>query len=761
MKDCGRMLKRLSKTDVVASAPTSRLSKSGGEPPHSKGFTLVELLTVLAIMAIMMTIIIIPVVQSFNLMRAGQFFSDAQNKAAQLVERIGREIGNAAGVRDNAGIRGTLAVLVPGANGAQERILMPYTKLDLFLPAEGEPIRGPSGALINPLTGKEDPTLRAPKGQVVLPVSQGSSLVRYFIARRNPLAVYNNPYDGLLMVRNANQDNLYVLYRAEVQPWVYSRNLGRFVVNKQLFYDFSRDNDPTTSGPWFDDPDFFDANVPIPAYPNPDPDPIAPDPTKQQMIQNWINRATIVTEVSRYDMIQPIFNKANRQVEYLGNVPRIFSLIQFRPTTVSNEPADAMAAVRLSEEGEGMAAFGPDVFRTKMGAWSNVFVRFWPSGWQPGLNQPYEVMRADPNGVAPGLSVYFHDPTLGPDTTSGTELFDTDEYARSMRDGLPYPFSRAMDAANTRSGWITNPALRSFFRPFYPEVGTGKLIGSFALPEYGNGPVVDPDAPFPDMNVQHMNTGPALTPANDTNLAGGIGDPEYAQANGGGPGWQTPYPGGGSSINKNFNKMWADHPELRPNIHRFIDLRVGTLRDGSPSLLNPDPSLGFAQTRIVPGTEVVIGPDQNPGPNYGRLVRYTRTTRTPGPNQYRINYTNLPEPTDYSLIGLPNPPATYTSTDYVSAVIQPRYKAGYIQLNSDPNVPLPEDDPATATLNEGNISVSYRFQMTGSGDTVAVDYDTGQLIQVLLTIKNFPQTTIPNPQTVTLKATATIRNILR
>jgi prepilin-type N-terminal cleavage/methylation domain-containing protein len=127
-------------------------------------FTLLELLVVLAITAVMMTLIIIPVVQSFNLMRAGQGFSDAQHKASQLVESIGREISNAAAVRDNSGIKGTMAVFVRGQNGVQERILLPYSKIDLLKPAEGEPLRGPSGALINPITGREDPTLRAPKG---------------------------------------------------------------------------------------------------------------------------------------------------------------------------------------------------------------------------------------------------------------------------------------------------------------------------------------------------------------------------------------------------------------------------------------------------------------------------------------------------------------------------------------------------------------------------------------------------------------------
>jgi hypothetical protein len=47
-------------------------------------------------------------------------------------------------------------------------------------------------------------------------------------------------------------------------------------------------------------------------------------------------------------------------------------------------------------------------------------------------------------------------------------------------------------------------------------------------------------------------------------------------------------------------------------------------------------------------------------------------------------------------------------------------------------------------------------------DTFAVDYDSRQLMNVLLTVHNYPQATnVPNPQTVTLKSTANVRNYIR
>ena len=103
-------------------------------------------------------------------------------------------------------------------------------------------------------------------------------------------------------------------------------------------------------------------------------------------------------------------------------------------------------------------------------------------------------------------------------------------------------------------------------------------------------------------------------------------------------------------------------------------------------------------------------------------------------------------------------PAVYDPMNFVSATIQARYKAGYIQLNSDPNLPLDTTGQGAAPV---PFKVYYRFEFTSPTDSFAVDYDTRQVMSLLLTLHDYPQTSLPNPQTMTLKTTATVRNFLR
>lgn len=663
-----------------------------------QAFTLIELITVMAITAVLLTIIVVPMIQSFNYVRQAQAFADAQEKGRLVLERISREINNSAGVRDNSGVRGACDVVVPDANNNLRAVRLEFTKLDIVKPAQTG--YADANGIQNPNTGKYDPTLKAKKGQIVLPVAPGTTIVRYFIGLRNPFGTYTNPYDGLLMAQSGLRDNLYVLYRAEVNPYVYS---GGTLVANQRFFEVD-----ANGAPILDDPAFFvnDGGA-----------------AKATRIGNWLKEATIVTELSRYDMIMPVYDKRSRKVFYEPNgLPRLLALIQFKPTRVSSEPAEGTEAVRQGEEGEGMDQYASGIFKTKLAGWANVVVRAYGAGWSAG--NPYEVARDDSLG---NTVIYYYDPVAGDDLSTGVELFNISEYERAVQSSNPadkYPFSLALNNAN-----LSSAVRRAAFMPFYLNPHSGKVVSSFGIHEVGQ------DTGIAGDNLPEVEVGPSIVPDTQDGVAKLSGN------------WSD-Y----TTINERFVKVWEQYPQLRPyGVHRYIDLRVVPNADGTPSPLNPDPNIGFPRATIVPGSEVVTGPSQSMGASMGTIVRYTRTTGRPGPNQYRINYVNLPEPTDYSLLGLNDPPADYDPTNFESAVIQPRYKVGYIELYSEPTVAIPP----------GNITVSYRFQFTKPGDTIAVDYDSRQMIQILLTMRNFPQTSAPNPQGITLKTTATVRNYLR
>ena len=758
-------------------------------------FTLIELITVMAITAILMTIITIPMIETFKATRTAQAYSDAQDKARILTERLSREIGEAVAVRDIEGIGGRVSIICPiptsgvddtGAivttpPGGYVKIGMNYTKLDLVLPQHVGQI-GPGGAYIDPTTGKEDPTLHSAKGQVQLPLAPGTTIKRYWIGLRHPFANYNNPYDGLLMAKIGGRDNLFVLYSAEVQPTKMTEvpaGSGNFIpqVNPDFF---DAVPDGTNRNPIYDDPDFFLATGAATGNP-------VNNDAKAVRIQHWLKVAKVETEDTRYDLIQPQYDKGKHltKMSNTGGVwsPRVTPLVLFRPSHVEGDGADAQVAASLGNEVEGSDRIGSEVFQGQFVMWSNLLVRSYGLNWQP--TDPYKIARKDPND----LSIFLVQPgvTGDPDTKlgTGTELFDISAYEDAFRKrgydpNSRYPFSVGIDAANVVSGFLSsaNPIFRANFMPFSTNSVTGKVIASFNIGEVGNF-TLNPNSGSNlfsnlDLNSFNLPQVPAqgttssgwtnldtsFTPSNDPVLAGGVfSDPPF---------WDTSF--NRFNINRVFNKVWADAQAGRNGIpsqygdtggaHRFVDLRTIPQGDGTASPLGQ-----FGRAKIVPGSEEVSGPDQNPGSNFGYEVRYHRTNREPGPNEYRINYADLTPPTaaGWAALGLPVPPAIYDRTSFVSAIIEPRYKAGYIQLCSNPEVPIPALMRIPGTLNDvpGRIRVAYKFQFTSPDDVIRTEYDTRQLMQVIMTIRNYPQADIPYPQTVTMKATANVRNFIR
>jgi prepilin-type N-terminal cleavage/methylation domain-containing protein len=164
------------------------------------------------------------------------------------------------------------------------------------------------------------------------------------------------------------------------------------------------------------------------------------------------------------------------------------------------------------------------------------------------------------------------------------------------------------------------------------------------------------------------------------------------------------------AINARYNTALSQGSDNAPNIRRYVsllDLDNDGRMDGASNHLT------FPSASIVPGSEVVIGPDQRPGPNYRRPIRYQRVSAanaTPGPNQYRILYQDAA-------------PYQEVLRNYGFA---PQLLRGYIEFNSDPNTPLPPDT---------EIIVTFFYRFNQNGDSYVADYQTRRLMNLKMGLK--------------------------
>lgn len=100
-------------------------------------FTLLEMLVVLAITAVLLGIIIVPVIQSFNFTRAAESFAEQQQRGRILVDQIARDIASGVAVADNEGVNGESIIQLSynGNNDIEEPLY--YSRLDIYKPALG------------------------------------------------------------------------------------------------------------------------------------------------------------------------------------------------------------------------------------------------------------------------------------------------------------------------------------------------------------------------------------------------------------------------------------------------------------------------------------------------------------------------------------------------------------------------------------------------------------------------------------------------
>jgi prepilin-type N-terminal cleavage/methylation domain-containing protein len=146
--------------------------------------------------------------------------------------------------------------------------------------------------------------------------------------------------------------------------------------------------------------------------------------------------------------------------------------------------------------------------------------------------------------------------------------------------------------------------------------------------------------------------------------------------------------------------------------------------------------------RIVPGSEIVTGPDMTPGtaPGQARRVRYERVPWNlgePGRNQYKINY-GMTDSTGNDVGWIVFSPAP---DEFIPETMYDKVNGSYAA-----------DQPST-------IDIGYRFQCNRDGDVVIGSYSTKTLLGVTLGIRYYDSSGKLQPVELTNKVR--VRNLMR
>jgi prepilin-type N-terminal cleavage/methylation domain-containing protein len=370
----------------------------------------------------------------------------------------------------------------------------------------------------------------------------------------------------------------------------------------------------------------------------------------------WRKYAKPVVPLGQVDMVNVTYDDN-------GN-PRVEPLMQLTPALVVNQMGAPIETDTLGDEGAGAP---PVQIRFPLGLWDVNPESFRLVAFR---SRPDALQRGEPLR-------YFY-------LAQGNDRQWYIRYYRATRDGQERDvwvanltrIQQMIETGQPQPNWLNN-ALNYYTdaepMAFYVNIEAGLV--DLALPWW---------LQYPAQGVS-FKTGAFATPFNDSN-------PDT------------------TTINGRYNEAYQRDPNNAPNIRRYVSLmdldNDGVMDDARNHLTFPTAS-------IVPGSEVVIGPDQRPGPNYRRPIRYQRVSAanaTPGPNQYRILYQDAV-------------PYQEVMRAYGFA---PQLLRGYIEFYSDPRTPLPPD---------AQIFVTFYYRFNQNGDSYVADYQTRRLMNLKMGLK--------------------------
>lgn len=277
-----------------------------------KGFTLLEMMIVVALTVIILGLVFGPLMQTFGLTRRAQIMIRAQDNARLALNQISRDLGDAMYVYDNT--RDPINFPVVDSNGSPTTAQVYYAKVDLVLPRMhgyctapdnkhdpnnvGNPREFDRGDESAPVCKYDGTRLEL---RPVQPLAPDTVIVRYFIALQDPSKPYCNPYAN--KKSDSGDKNMYVLYRAEFSP------LDDASGKNALFPKGRSANENLA------DPNFF-YNTDTNSFGEP-------------YWQAWKKISRIIVNPTDTDLVT---------VDTSGAVPIVTPTVKFAPTSVYNDP---------------------------------------------------------------------------------------------------------------------------------------------------------------------------------------------------------------------------------------------------------------------------------------------------------------------------------------------------------------------------------------------------------------------------------------
>ncbi len=300
---------------------------------NRKGFTLIEILVVLALTILILGLVFYPVIESFGFTRRAETMVRAQDNARFALEQVSRELADAMFVYDNT--NQPIDFPVTDGNGNPVTVKVLYAKVDIVLPrmmgfctssthpagAQKEfPRHDPLFPELDeahpscPIAGCGAPLELRP----AQPLAADKFIVRYFIGLADPSKPYANGYTTKF---SEGADNMFVLYRAEFSPY-----------DRKLF------DDPTTAA--------FQDNLRDPSF--------FYGPHSAQ----WRKISRPVVTIPHTDLIVR---------EFSGVTPVITPTVKFTPTAIYNDPlVPTTESDDDPEHGEAL----PTVYKASYGQWT-------------------------------------------------------------------------------------------------------------------------------------------------------------------------------------------------------------------------------------------------------------------------------------------------------------------------------------------------------------------------------------------------------